>query len=365
MSEKNVGDKGKTDQPVQRIIVIGGSTGGLEAMRTIVRKLPSDFDTPILIVWHMSSDIRGILPTLLNRENKIPAAHARDNEPLRSNRIYVAPPDYHLMVRDGVIRVTHGPKENRFRPAIDPLFRSAAYAYGGGVIGVVLTGALDDGTAGLWTIKHFGGIAVVQDPHDAEVPSMPENAMREVEIDYSVPVSEMADLLVRLSKEPVQKTKIMEDAQTKREIEIAAEESGMAGGELKFGELSPYTCPECHGVLSRLHNDKIVRYRCHTGHAYSADALMATISERIEDSLYSAIRGIDESILLLNHMGDHYAEINKPKLAAVYFQKAKEADERAQLVRKAVKHHEQLSKESLEQQAGIFKDYVTKEHNGE
>lgn len=335
----------------QRIIVIGASAGGFEVLRKIVSDLPADFEPPIFIVWHMSSDIRGVLPQVLNRENKIPAAHAYDNEPIKSNRIYVAPPDFHLLIEGNMVRVTHGPKENRFRPAVDPLFRSAAFACGSRVIGVILSGALDDGTAGLWTVKKYGGIAVVQDPMDAEVSSMPKSALREVNVDYCVPASEMADVLVRLSKEPIKKVDVMKDDQTKKEIEIAAEKTALEGGELMFDELTPYTCPECHGVLSRLHNDKIVRYRCHTGHAYSANALMVAISEKIEDSLYSAIRGIDESVLLMNHIGDHYAEVNEPKMAAIYFQKAKEADERSQLVRKAVINHEQLSRDKLELQS--------------
>lgn len=331
-----------------RIIVIGASTGGFEAFKKIIHDLPPDFETPIFIVWHMAPDIRGVLPQVLNRINTIYAAHGYNDESVKTNRIYVAPPDHHMLLQDGKIRITHGPKENRFRPAVDPLFRSAAYSYGNRVIGVILSGALDDGTAGLWTVKHYGGIAVVQDPLDAEVSSMPENAMREVKTDYCTGISKMAELLVRLSKEPLpQKADVMKDELTKKEIEIAAEENALEKGFLKFGELSPYTCPECHGVLSRLQNDNIIRYRCHTGHAYSADALMTAITEKIEDGLYSAIRGMDESIMLLNHLGDHHAEANQPKLAALYFKKAKEAQERSQLVRKAVLNHEELSKDKL------------------
>src|SRR5262249_43628279 len=160
------------------------------------------------------------LPQVLNRVNNIYAAHAYDNEPIESNRIYVARPDYHLLVNKGKVRVTHGPKENRFRPAVDPLFRSAAFTYTNRVIGVILSGALDDGTAGLWAVKHYGGMAVVQDPRDAEVSSMPENAIRQVAVDHVVPASEIAELLVRLSKEPLtEKPDVMKDEQTKREIQ--------------------------------------------------------------------------------------------------------------------------------------------------
>jgi two-component system chemotaxis response regulator CheB len=341
-------DSGNADIGSQRIIVLGASAGGFEAFKKIIQNLPADFDAPIFIVWHMSPDIRGILPQVLNRLNTIVAAHAYNNEEIKPNRIYVAPPDYHMLIKEGRILVTHGPKENRFRPAIDPLFRSAAYAYGNRVIGVILSGALDDGTAGLWAVKHYGGIAIVQDPKDAEVPSMPANAMREVKVDYCVGVSELPQLLVRLSKQPLtENAGVMKDEQTKKEIDIAAEETAMKNGVLKFDDLTPYTCPECHGVLSRLQNDNIIRYRCHTGHAYSSDTLMTAITERIEDSLYSAIRGMDESIILLNHIGDHYAEANQPKLAALYFKKAREAQERSQLVRKSAISHEQLSKDAL------------------
>ena len=335
----------------QRIIVMGASAGGFDAFQKIIQALPPDFQPPIFIVWHMSPDIIGVLPDVLNRANDIYAAHAYDNEEIKPNRIYIARPDHHMLINYGKVRVTHGPKENRFRPAVDPLFRSAAYTYGDRVIGVVLTGGMDDGTAGLWTIKHYGGIAVVRDPDDAEVSSMPANALRQVNVDHVAAVREIADLLVRLSKEPlVEKVDVMKDEQTKKEIDIAAEKRAMENGHLNFGELTPFTCPECHGVLSRLQNDNIVRYRCHTGHAYSADTLMASITEKIEDSLYSAIRGMDETVMLLNHIGDHFAESNQPRLAAAYFKKAKEAEERSQLVRRAALSHEQLSKGALQQE---------------
>ena len=335
----------------ERIIVMGASTGGFEAFKKIIQALPPDFSTPIFIVWHMSSHTPSVLPQMLNKLNTIVAAHAYNNEEIKPNRIYVAPPDYHMLIEDGKVRITHGPKENRFRPAVDPLFRSAAYAYGNRVIGIILSGALDDGTAGLWTVKHYGGVAIVQDPLDAEVASMPENAIGKVQVDYCVGVSELPRLLVRLSKEPViQNAVVMKDDQTKKEIEIAAEETPMKKGILEFTELTPYTCPECHGVLSKLHNGDLERYRCHTGHAYSSGALLAALTEKIEDGLYGALRGMDESIMLLNHMGDHYAEFNQPKLAALYFKKAKETEDRSKWVRKAVLSHEQLDKENMLQE---------------
>lgn len=335
-----------------RIIVIGASAGGFEAIKKIVKGLPAEIPASIFIVWHMAASVRGVLPNVLNNLNTIYAAHAFDGEEIKPNRIYVAVPDHHLIVEEGKVRVTRGPKENRFRPAVDPLFRSAAYAYGQRVIGIILSGALDDGTAGLWQVKHYGGVTIVQDPADAEISSMPESAIRGVSVDYCVPVSAMADLLVRLCKEHTPENVYpMKDQNTKIEIDIASEKKGLERSSLTIGDLTAFTCPECHGVLSRIMDGKLFRFRCHTGHAYSPDALMAAVTEKIEDSLYNVIRGIDESVILLNHMGDHFAEANQLKLAALYFNKAQQAVERSNFVWKAVLTHEQLTQEKLLQES--------------
>ena len=335
----------------RNIIVIGASAGGFEALKKLVRNLPKDLEASIFVVWHMSADIRGVLPQVLNREGTVPASQAVDGEPIEPNRIYVAAPDHHLLIEDGRVRVTRGPKENRFRPAVDPLFRSAAYSYGERAVGVILSGALDDGTSGLWTIKHHGGTTVVQDPNDAEVPSMPENALLEVDVDYSVPVAEMADLLVRLTREEKEVSEaFMEENDnelTKTEISIAAQDNAFERGFMRFGELTPFTCPDCHGVLFKLKDGTRPRFRCHTGHAFSSDALLTTVTESIEDSLWNAVRGIEESIMLLNHMGEHFSESKQTRLAVLYFQKAREAQQRAQVVRKAIFDHERLSEDKL------------------
>lgn len=337
----------------RNIIVIGASAGGFEALKELAKSLPRDWEASIFIVWHVSPQVTGMLPQVLNRVGQISAAHAVDGEAIKPNRIYIAPPNHHLLVENNRVRVTKGPKENRFRPAVDPLFRSAAYAYGSRVVGVVLTGALDDGTSGLWTIKYFGGTAVVQDPRDAEVPSMPENALREVEVDYVVPLTEMADLLVRLSEEEIKTSQAVmeENKQTEIEIKIAAEDSAFEAGIMKFGELSPFTCPECHGVMTRLTDGNRPRFRCHTGHAFSPDSLLASITENIEDNLWSAIRAVEESIMLLNQMGEHLANNNRINLSALYYKKAHEAEQRVEILRETVMSHEQLSKDSLREQA--------------
>jgi two-component system chemotaxis response regulator CheB len=339
--------------PKRDIIVMGGSTGSFEAFKTIAGGLPKDLEASVFIVWHMAPTVRGILPQVLNVAGPLYASEAADGEKVERGRIYVAKPDHHLLLENSRVRVTRGPKENRFRPSVDPLFRSAAYNYGPRVIGVITSGGLDDGTSGLWTIKHRGGVGVVQDPNDAEIESMPENALREVEVDHVVPATEIADLLVRLSKEEVPMPadgptpSEREDIRTRLEINIAAEKNALKAGVPNWGVLTPFTCPECSGVLTKIVEGGRPRFRCHTGHAFSADSLLAALTESIEDSLWSAIRGVDESIMFLNHLGDHFAEANQVNLAAKFFQKAAEAAKRNEVMRLAVIEHEHLSTDSV------------------
>ncbi|HKQ74713.1 MAG TPA: chemotaxis protein CheB [Blastocatellia bacterium] len=182
------------------IIVIGASHGGIEAMKEFVSGLPEGFHASVLLVQHSSSTAPGMLPRILMKAGPLPASFPADFEPLDPGHIYVAPPDYHMILERGLVRLTRGPKENHVRPAIDPLFRSAAYAYGPRVVGVVLTGLLNDGTAGLWAVKDRGGTAIVQDPEEAIAPSMPQSALQNVEVDYCLPLGDIAPLLARLAR---------------------------------------------------------------------------------------------------------------------------------------------------------------------
>jgi len=288
------------------IIVIGASAGGVEALTALVRLLPSDLPAALFIVSHLPPYGRTVLPEILQRVGQLPAALAVDGEPIRASKIYVAPPDHHLLLETERVRVTHGPKENRFRPAIDPLFRSAAYVYGPGVIGVVLSGALDDGTAGLWAVKDRGGLALVQDPEEALVSAMPESALAYVQIDYCVPVAALGPLLVRLSAEPlVPETVPPTSPSLAIESHITADERAAEGEVMQLGELSPFTCPECHGTLTRLQEGGLLRFRCHTGHAYMAQSLLTELAESLEATLWNTLRVIEEQILLLRHMAQH------------------------------------------------------------
>jgi len=336
----------------KNVVVIGASAGGLEALRELVSQLPADFTASVFVVWHTSPSVKSILPRVLTRNGPLPAAFAEDHEPIQPRRLYVAPADHHLLLEPGFVRVTKGPKENRWRPAIDPLFRSAAYVYGPRAIGVVLSGALDDGSAGLWTIKLRGGTAIVQDPEEAVIPAMPLNALRSVEVDYTAPISEIAGLLARLTRgeaQPAPAMSMAERRKTETEIRIAGEASGQEFKVLETGDLSPYTCPECQGVLTRIEEGRLVRFRCHTGHAYSANTLLSSVTESVEQLLFASLRAIDETVMLLNDLGGHCKDAGDNASAATLLKKAEEARERGLVIRQVAVESEQFDEEKLAQ----------------
>ena len=254
----------------------------------------------------------------------------------------MAPPDYHLLIEPNHVRVTRGPKENRFRPAVDPLFRSAAQIYGPRVVGVILSGYMDDGTAGLWTVKQLGGTAVVQDPTTALVPFMPRNAVTRVKVDYCLPVEEIAPLLVRLTTEASEG-----DYQVPKEVEIevniAKEQKALDAGVLQLGEPSNYACPECHGVLLQMKEGTLFRFRCHTGHAYSVESLLADITEKMDDALWNSIRAFEEGELFMRHMAEHLDHGENSPSAESFLERADDTKRRASLMRQAATNGREAS----------------------
>ncbi|BAZ20052.1 CheB methylesterase [Kalymmatonema gypsitolerans NIES-4073] len=333
------------------IIVIGASAGGLKAFETLVSQLPSNIPAAIFIVWHISPNYPSILPEILARVSLLPVAHAIHREPIKRGHIYVAPPDHHLLVEPGHVRLSRGPRENRFRPAIDVLFRSAARYYGSRVIGVVLSGSLDDGAAGLYAIKEQGGIAVVQDPSDALHSSMPRAAMKAVAVDHCVPIIEMGALLTYLVDKaiPVEEVNPVSEKMD-IEVGVAREDNGLEMGIMKLGDFSPYTCPECHGVLMQLKEGNLIRFRCHTGHAYSLNALLTEVTQSIEETLWDGIRTIEASEMLMTHTAKHLREMNEHEAADLLLQKAEDAKRRGNLVRQAVMSNEILSQENINEE---------------
>jgi two-component system, chemotaxis family, protein-glutamate methylesterase/glutaminase len=275
----------------------------------VVAALPADFPVPVCVVIHTAPHAPGIMADVLARETRLRVSHPRDGERLESRHIYVAPPDRHLLVEPDRLRITRGPRENRFRPAIDPLFRSAAQVYGPGTIGVILSGDLDDGTSGLDVIKRLGGVAIVQNPAEALYPSMPQSAIDHVAVDHIASVAELAPLLVDLtavSAEPQPRRAVPADLEV--EVKIAKEQNPVDAGLEQIGRPSRFACPECHGVLLQLNDSTRIRFRCHTGHAYSVDSLAAAISEGIDESLWNSMRSLEEARLPLQTLAAHVQE---------------------------------------------------------
>jgi two-component system, chemotaxis family, protein-glutamate methylesterase/glutaminase len=286
---------------IHRIIAIGASAGGIQALKSIVARLPGDLPAIVCVVLHVASDSPGAMPGIITKAGPLAARHPVEAEALSPGRIYVAPPDHHLLVDpSGRCRLSRGAKENRFRPAIDPLLRSAAHACGPQVIGVVLSGALYDGTAGLWAVKRHGGVAVVQDPDDAAVPSMPLSALRNIAVDHCAPASEIGSLLTRLATAPVATRLLSGDARPMDlESHLLLREAGLGDEAWALGRPSPYVCPECHGILQEIGEGALVRYCCHVGHAYLADGLLAELTRRTAQSLARSMRAFQESAELL------------------------------------------------------------------
>lgn len=329
------------------IIVVGTSAGGVEALRTLVAGLPKDFPGSIFIVMHTAPSSPGVLDQILDRVGPLSVSNAQNNERIEPGHIYVAPPDRHLLLEPGRMRLTHGPKENRFRPAVDPLFRSAAQVFGPRVVGVILTGGLDDGVSGLWAIKRLGGIAVVQDPEEAFMPSMPQSALSQVEVDYKLKVAEMPPVLTRLASITVAEQggyKVPDELEI--EVKIAMEDNAREVGIGRLGTPSIFTCPECHGTLLELSENGRKRYRCHTGHAFSADSLLSELTDSVEDTLWSAVRSIDESAMLMRHMAEHVRESDNG-ISERFIEQAQAAERRSALVRRAIFKHENLSEEKI------------------
>ncbi len=334
------------------IIVIGGSAGAIETLTTMIPTLSADLPATVFIVIHTAPQSPGYLADILSRMGPVTARYARDGETFAPGEILLAPPDFHLFVEPpNVMRVVRGPRENRTRPAIDPLFRSAALAFGPRVIGVVLSGGLDDGTAGLRGIKMCGGTTVVQDPADALVCSMPRSALLNVSIDHCVTARELGPLLETLARAEIADRPVGDDEMTNKlrlEVEMAKGQGRVPATAL--GEPSVFTCPECHGTLLKLRGEHPLRFRCHTGHAFTSDSLLADLSEATEAAIWNTIRSMQESSMLMTHLAEHWRSIDA-EMSEEFLRRARKTQNRAELVRELASDHEAVSEEKLARRA--------------
>lgn len=289
--------------PRSKVVVIGTSAGGLIALKKLICQLPKDFPIPVLVVRHVSPDATGnIILNELNRLGTVKCQHAKNDNSLQPGHLYLAPSDHHLLIGANLkMLVTKGAHENRARPAIDPLFRSAAVAFGSGVIGILLTGYLDDGTAGMKAIKRCRGTCIVQDPNEAEYPDMPRNALNNIKADYCLPISEMGPLLEKIIPRKLKKHKPTPEA-VLTEARIAERVLSDLSSVNELGDQVPFNCPGCGGVLWKIEGDANLRFRCHTGHAYTAAFLLAEQTKKIEETMWTALRMFEERKNLLTEM---------------------------------------------------------------
>ena len=322
------------------IVVIGASAGGVEALRRLIAALPQAFAASVFVVLHVPSNSHSALPQILQRAGKLPVRHASDGEIFRPGVVYVAPPDAHLLVKPGHLSLLHGPTENGHRPAIDPLFRSAAAAYGPRVIGVILSGVLDDGTSGLLTVSQAGGITVVQSPDDALYPSMPSSAMHSVPVDVVASCDEIGAALQRLSMHPSPDPVEVAVPAPERDY---TERALRGGGELEMrGRPSRFTCPDCGGALWESTEEGTSKFRCRVGHSWTSMALLEEQSSALEQALWTALRTLAERADLARRMRDQAEGRNHPHAQRLFDQQLEELERKATVIRDVLGRPEPL-----------------------
>lgn len=326
------------------LIVIGGSAGALEALRQIVGKLPRRLPAAMCVVIHTSATSARLLAAILERSGPLPASYPTDGEPIVPGRIYVASPDHHLLIERSTLRVTKGPKENRFRPAVDPLFRTAAHTFGSRVIGVILSGGDGDGTLGLAAVARAGGVTIAQSPDDAIVTGMPASAIEFADVDHVLPADEIPALLSRLvgdsgTKAMVQKGKPKLKSTAGRRQKPDTAEAGGALSPAGVGTRKPpsiFICPECGGPLWESEENGLLRYHCHVGHAFTAEAFVGAQADALEQALWTALRSLEEGAALRRRMAAHARGRGLAAIAERFDDDGDDLEQRAAMVRKAL-----------------------------
>jgi two-component system, chemotaxis family, protein-glutamate methylesterase/glutaminase len=324
------------------IAAIGASAGGVEALIRLVGNLPRNLPMALFAVVHHREDAPSALPRLLSRAGPLEATTPRDGDSVEHGRIYVAPPGFHLQVKEGRINLTRGPKENHHRPAIDPLFRTAALSYGPRVVATVLSGADGDGTAGLRFVERCGGVTVVQDPEEALFARMPRNALEYVEVDYCLPLEEISTLLARLAGEaPGEGGEEQGGFPMSEEMELEQKVSELEpatfGGEERPGELSGLTCPDCSGPLFEVRDGELSRYRCRVGHAYGGpENVLDENGDKLEDTLYFALNKLQENVAIAGRLAARARRSGQETAAARFEERQQESRQHAEVLRKTL-----------------------------
>jgi two-component system, chemotaxis family, protein-glutamate methylesterase/glutaminase len=315
---------------IKNIIVVGASAGGLKVAAELVSKLPKAFDAAIFIVLHISKQSVGeVIINHLQKNTSLKCVIPKEGEEFKKGHVYLAPPDHHMLIGKSTIRINKGPHENRWRPSIDVLFRSAAVYHSSRVIGIVLSGLLDDGTSGMAAIKKSGGICIVQEPIEAEFPDMPVNVIKNVNVDYRVPVSDMSYVLDdALSRTVIEGVAVPEEI--RKEVEITEDMENKIGKLKEISSLTLFVCPDCGGALWQMKDDAIDRYRCHTGHVFTENVLVEEQAHALEQSLWTSLRLMEERRNLLLSLAAHEEEDGKTDLAEMNRKRAAEIADHAE-----------------------------------
>lgn len=320
------------------MLAIGTSAGGFEALRSLARAFPADFPAAILVTIHLAYGFRSELERILSGDGPLPAAFAEDGMKPERGHIYLAPAGCHLLA-DGTLSLGRGPRENNSRPAIDPMFRSVAVCCGPRAVGAVLTGTMADGAAGLWALKRCGGIAVVQDPEDAAYPEMPTTALIQAGPDHVVKLAEMPELLTALARSPAGQAVPVPDS-IRFEVSIARDGQNAMSDLDRFGRRSVLTCPDCNGIMWEIDEGELVRYRCHVGHAYTAESMLTSQSGEADRMLETLIRSHRERAVLVHRMAAHERSLQNQSLAAQLDARAIEYEDDMRTLSRLARHCE-------------------------
>jgi two-component system, chemotaxis family, protein-glutamate methylesterase/glutaminase len=335
------------------VVVIGASAGGIETLRELLSTFPADLPATVLVVVHMPATANSALAAILARSASLPVIQAHDGHPLELGSVVVAVPDRHLLVLDGRVALSRGPRENGHRPAVDTLFRSAARSAGSRVVSIVLSGALDDGTAGTIAVRARGGVCLAQDPAEALYPSMPQHAIQVGGAEHVVPIAEMAALLTRLLAEEVVEDRVPPAGHLMdMETALAHFDADAMNDDERPGDASGFGCPSCHGALFTITEGGMERYRCRVGHAWSPEALAAEQSQALEGALWMALRGLEERAALSLRMGKRAEERGHPHSARAFQQRHDEAQSAALVLRGLLQRGE-LSGDAVAGEAGV------------
>jgi two-component system chemotaxis response regulator CheB len=320
----------------QQLVVVGASAGGVETLQRLVAELPEGFGAAVLIVLHVPASGPSVLPQILTRAGRLPAEHPTDGTPLEAGHIYVAPPDQHLAVRDGRVALVRGPRENGHRPSVDSLFRSAARAAAADVVGVILSGARDDGTLGLAAIKHAGGITIVQDPEEALYPGMPTSAIERVGPDHVMRVGEIGEFLRTLFPDRADGGKATGGGSDPMDAETSRTTADPEPARNPAGAVSAFTCPECNGTLWEVEDGTLVTLRCRVGHSFTEEAYETEKAQALEAALWTALQTLEEKADFARRLATRFAARGQRATAVRYEEQRRDALARAELVREAL-----------------------------